>query len=254
MKYLKTFESVPLGDWYPQQPSDVVAKLNTQVKLLKIGAGVYSLQVKDHDLRGLIFLKPQEFYEGYSDRFRNQAFEIEDYMEWYKEYYHTGTFDYGPMWQGFNVPSNVLEACFQKNKKLTYYDHIMLSAMETIKQEEGDNKYYLVGVDQRGGVLSHEFAHAMYYLLPAYKEAMLALIEEMDDDDYKLVSTRLDEMGYAENVLLDEIQAWVATSNMRKTCKIGQEFVTLFKSYYKDNILPAVEIPIQYHPELHANP
>lgn len=216
-----------------------------RIRLTRIGNSVYSLQVKNANLRGLIFCKPQEYYEGYSDQFRNQAFELEDYIKWYKEFYGKKSFDYGANWAGFNVPSYVLEECFAKVKTITYYDKIMLSVMDTIKQTES-GKYYLVGVDYKNGVLYHEFAHAMFYLLDEYKTGMLDLISKIKRKEFKNLTKKLDNMGYPENVMNDELQAYISTSSMSKICSNGKDFIELFTKFYEENAIEPEIIEIKY--------
>jgi hypothetical protein len=106
------------------------------------------------------------------------------------------------------------------------YDKIMLSIISTIKKSEGNNNYYLLGVDElSNSLLEHEFAHAMWFTLPEYKSAMTQLNNECDkvvkDSMFKCIT----EYGYADHVLPDELQAYMSTG-------LGSKMKEMNKSKY----------------------
>jgi len=162
----------------------------------------------------MVFLRSQEYYESAFEEIIKKQFKFSDYMNLYKQHYGKQEFTYGSDWSGFNIPSNVLEECMFNvpQDEINTYDKIMLSIIHTIKQQEGDNKYYLLVVNElNNDLLEHEFAHAMYFVEPNYKSEMMKLNQECDVLVKKLMYKVITEYGYADHVLPDELQAYLST-------------------------------------------
>ena len=76
--------------------------------------------------------------------------------------------------------------------------------------------FYVIG-GKKGdmNVIDHEIAHALFYMNDSYKAEM----EEMNYDffkkhrmQYSKMVKKLKKMGYGENVIKDEVQAYMSTS------------------------------------------
>ena len=92
--------------------------------------------------------------------------------------------------------------------------------------------FYIIG-GKKGdmNVIDHEIAHALYYMNESYKG-------EMDDLNYdffkkhsmqysKIVKA-LKKMGYGENVIKDEVQAYMSTSKKSElVIKFGLDYDTV---------------------------
>ena len=135
----------------------------------------------------------------------------------------------------FNIPED----------EINTYDKIMLSIIKTIKEVEGDSKYYLLGVDELSNrLLEHEFAHAMWFTLTDYKEAMFKLNTECDkvvkDSMFKCIT----DYGYADHVLPDELQAYMSTGlaskmedmNIPNIEEWQQKYREVFDQYYNKSL------------------
>jgi len=220
--------------------------LNT-INLYHCGDHIYAVVINDQHSRAMVFIRPQEFYESIFDEIVHKQFKFNRYMDIYKQHYGKQEFTYGSDWSGFNIPSNILEECMFNidPEDINTYDKIMLSVIKEIKKIEGDNKYYLLGVDKlKNDLLEHEFAHAMYFTLPDYKSKMDKLTSECDENVKRKMFKSIVDYGYADHVLSDEMQAYMATGlgyeqeildipNIEIEMK---KYNNLFNEYYSKNL------------------
>ncbi len=209
------------------------------IELYHCGDHIWAVKIEDSYTRGMIFLRPQEYYESSFEEIINQQFKFSRYMDIYKQHYGKQEFTYGNDWAGFNIPSNILEECMFNIPKdeINNYDKIMLSIIHTIKETEGDNRYYLLGIDELDeSTLEHEFAHAMYFTLPEYKLQMDKLTSKcgVKDEMYRSIT----EYGYADHVLPDEMQAYMATGladnmDIPNAEKWVKKYRNIFDTYFQ---------------------
>lgn len=217
------------------------------IELYHVGDHIYAIRIKDDHSRAMLFMRPQEFYESAFEEIIKKQFKTSRFMNMYKQHYGKQEFTYGDDWSGFNIPSDVLEDCMFNidSDDINTYDNVMLSIISDIKKAEGDNKYYLLGVDELDNdLLEHEFAHAMYYTLPEYKLAVNELTSKCDpvikDAMYKCIT----EYGYADHVLPDEMQAYMSTGlgSVMEEMDIPnieeemEKYREVFEVYYTDNL------------------
>lgn len=206
------------------------------IELYHCGDHIWVIKVEDSYTRAMIFLRPQEFYESSFEEIINKQFRFSRFMDIYKLHYGKPEFTYGNDWAGFNIPSDILEDCMFNipDDEINNYDKIMLSIISTIKNIEGDDKYYLLGVDElEEDVLQHEFAHAMYFTLPEYKIEMDKLTKRCDDSVKESMYKCITEYGYADHVLPDEMQAYMATGLGDKMEEMKIENIDRWCSEYK---------------------
>jgi hypothetical protein len=171
----------------------------------------------------------QEFYE--SQKFKGKYFTLEEFIDyWAKEFGH-GSFDYPARWNGFNLPSTLIEKWYEvfefSNEDIREREIELSDAIEELRCEDIDSaeKYYVIGVHKqcskevRQDVIEHETAHALYYLCPAYKKLASKLIKKLSKKDYEAAAKTLTKMGYGKNVLKDEMQAYFSTQEYNSKIK-----------------------------------
>jgi hypothetical protein len=169
-------------------------------------------------------------------------------MKWYKEEFNNEYFSYSSDWSGFNIPSEIIESCSKNIQDFNEYDKIMLSIYDTIRKEEKD-KFYLIGTDMDdGSLLHHEVAHGMYYTNDKYKRDVLSLIHAMPQRVHTRLCKRLLNTGcYAENVLDDEIQAYISTGYLMFGMeRYARAFRRRFVHYYKELDKDAIKVKVDY--------
>ena len=239
-------------------PPKNIKNILSQIELFEMYPKIYALVIKDDKLRARVFMRYQEFYESDSDSFRGQGFKWQDYVKFYKEKTKKDYFSYHEDWAGYNVPCTSIESCISKIPDINFYDLIMFSVVDTIKAKVGSDNYYLIGIDQSTGddpsLIFHEVAHGLWFVNPIYKRKQMNNIEQMDPRVRNAVAKKITGMGYGENVVDDEIQAYLSTGvgdNMTRIKDIKPSqfpFKETFDSY-SGKIKPK-RIPIDWSTDL----
>jgi len=150
-----------------------------------------------------MFLRFQEYYE--SPEFSGKAFTLDEFKNWYSP---NGRFTYYSDWDGFNIPSWVLDP-FKEGK----LDPLAQDELDFISLFGGrDGKFYIIGTHgQEPDALNHEIAHGLYYVEPAYKEQVLKAVSGLKETSRKAIFDFLAE-DYAESSLEDELHAYLLDS------------------------------------------
>ena len=172
------------------------------------------VKADSQDELGLTFMRFQEHYESANPEFRNKIFTVGQIRNWYSETY--GSNCYHIHWVGFNFPSRVLipfkEGLFDP---LTNEEKNLLDKLQYRK----DN-FYIIG-SQDNSILRHELSHALYSSNLKYKKEIDSFILKnkrklKEPFDYIL------SKGYCEDVLNDELQAYITDNDdnelINKTC------------------------------------
>ncbi len=112
---------------------------------------------------------------------------------------------YTAEWSGYNFPGSTLDP-FIKGlfDPLTSIEQDIVEALR-YRQD----RFYVIGTygdDDPGDTLNHEIAHALYYVNADYKAAVDSVLAPMDLAGIKQM---LRDWGYCEEVLDDEVQAYI---------------------------------------------
>jgi hypothetical protein len=157
------------------------------------------------DELGLTFMRFQEHYESANPDFRNKIFTQGQLKRWYSEEY--GSNSYHSHWVGFNFPSSVLipfkEGLFDP---LTIEEQRLLELF----RYRSDN-FYIIGA-QSGGTLRHELAHALYASNSKYKDELDKFLLK-NKSKLKNTLKYIKDKGYCDEVLFDEIQAYITDND-----------------------------------------
>jgi len=236
IKSYKLFLEKLITDHSRLLPLDMQKHLQS-IELYHVGDHIWAVKVTDSHSRAMLFLRAQEFYESIFDEIIKKQFKFSRFSELYQQYYDKQEFTYGADWSGFNIPSTVLEECMLNvpEEEMNTYDKKMISIINTIKEVEGDHNYYILGVDELANdLLEHEFAHAMYFTLPEYKSEMDSLTTQCDENVREMMFKCIVDYGYADHVLQDEMQAYMATGLGKKMKELNIEGIEDWCRKYKE--------------------
>lgn len=154
---------------------------------------------------GLTFMRFQEHYESASLDFRGKIFTQGQLRRWYSETY--GSNSYHSHWIGFNFPSKVLvpfkEGLFDP---LTIEEQRLLDLFKY----RSDN-FYIIGA-QSNSTLRHELAHALYASNVKYRDEINKFLIK-NKNKIKQTAKYILDKGYCEEVLYDEIQAYITDND-----------------------------------------
>lgn len=222
-------------------PPSNIKNILSQIELFEMYPKIFALVIKDDKLRARVFMRYQEFYESDSDTFRGKGFKWYDFVKFYKKKTKKDYFSYHEDWAGYNIPCNSIESCIALIPDINFYDLIMFSVIDTIRDKVGGENFYLIGIDQSNGedpsLIFHEMAHGLWFSSAIYKNKQLKNIERLNPNTRETLSRKISGMGYGENVVDDEIQAYLSTGtdtsmNRIKGIKEAQiPFKNVFDSY-----------------------
>lgn len=207
------------------------------MNITEIRPNVFYIKYKTQYDACMAFVRVQEFYESPYKSIRGKSFTLEEYMDVYAK--DRGHFDYDKVWNGFNVPSTTVDKFLKVCKPLRLKEIQFLKSFIP-KLQKG--KFYLIaGADDR--IVTHETAHAYYYLSAEYKKEMKCLIDRIPPLMKASYCEKLLKNGYCHAVLEDELQAYFVDSAKykkdlifkKKLCpaltKLCNQFYEVFKKY-----------------------
>ena len=160
----------------------------------------------------LAFCRVEEYYEGQPQLNRKYTSFV-DFIDFFMK--DDGSINYFNYWSGFNIPGDVFKEWFQKEMSDKTYWELAL-ADEVEKKLDLTEPFYVIG-GKKGdmNVIDHEIAHALYYMSESYKGEMESLNYDFFKNhrmQYSKMVKKLKKMGYGENVIKDEVQAYMSTS------------------------------------------
>ena len=244
----------------PKNPPKNIQSILSQIKLFEVYPKIFAVVIKDDKLRARVFMRYQEFYESDSDTFRGKGFKWSDFVKYYKMKTKNDIFTYHEDWAGYNIPCDSIESCMRLIPDLNFYDLIMFSIVDTIKKKVGNDKFYLIGIDQSDGddpsLIFHEVAHGLWFADRNYKFKQTSNIESLSPTTKDILSKKISGMGYGDNVVDDEIQAYLSTGIDRSMTRIKdiKSAQVKFKSVFDDyaSKIKPQEIPIDWSTNLNA--
>ena len=208
-------------------------------RLVKQIDRVYAAYIDTPYNLGMTFVRIQEYYE--SPKFKGKHFSLEDFMDYWANKHGEGSFDYPMAWSGFNVPGKAIKGWmkkFPKNDMREKEEALLNRFLARLKKDNVNlEDSYLIGVSSKDKkevkeTIRHEIAHALYLLYPKYKKSCNAIFKRINKKPtwamrVKAAEEKLISMGYCNNVLLDELQAYWSTSE--PTRKDELESYDIFK-------------------------
>lgn len=194
---------------------------------------VYLIESKTRQDLAVTFMRFQEYYE--SPVFSGRAFSVDEFAAWYVSEY--GAFTYCQDWSGFNIPSWVLEP-FRNGEfgPLTEKEENFLNLFKNV---HGD--FYIIGAtsqdEECADTIKHEFAHGAFFTNKDYRRDV---INCLNTHRPSVVRIALREMGYGENVLEDETNAYLLTEPqtlkeklcLNEGCRLRRILDKIFFKYF----------------------
>src|SRR3989344_4556885 len=178
-----------------------------------MGYPIYLIESKTRQDLAATFMRFQEYYE--SPVFRGRTFSADEFAAWYASEF--GAFTYHQDWSGFNIPSWVLEPF--KNGEFDPLTAKEKNLLNFFKNIYGD--FYIIGAtsqdEECADTIKHEFAHGAFFTNKEYREDVINFLNAKKPH---VVRVALQEMGYADNVLEDETNAYLLTEHQTLASKV----------------------------------
>lgn len=204
----------------------------------RVAEGIYLLRFETQYELTSTFLRVQEHYE--SPEFHGRIFTLEQYMDWYVA--ENGAFTYFKDWSGFNVPSTAFAPFYAgKFDPLTRKEQRLLGLFRNLQ-----GRFYVIGIYDGGkkGTLTHELAHALFFIDDDYRHAVR---EAMRGYDTSALEKKLIGAGYARHVIPDEVQAYIVAPSgelgaaSRALMPLRRKLRALFRQHAKGLSVPVIK-------------
>lgn len=160
----------------------------------------------------LTLARVQEFYESPHIHIRNRFFTWDTFMDTYMDDY--GEIDYFYIWSGFNIPGKVFDSFFSLfSNSLSKREQKLYDSVQHNRGQSIDDFYIIGSLKDDTETMNHELLHAHYYLNEGYRTKANKLVESLPVDTRLSLETSLIKIGYSNEVLTDEINAYLSTEN-----------------------------------------
>lgn len=216
--------------------------MKVRYRLKELYPGIYLCTIKDVYELAMTFCRVQEYYESPLTGIRNKQFTLIEFMHKYSKQ-REGVFTYAADWEGFNVPGNVVAELYRKGiKDYNYYDEVIHEIHVKINSTlEKKNNYYLIGSNGDKHTIAHELCHGFYFVDTDYKNNANRITKNLTPSVRNKAITVLKSLGgYHQAVMLDELQAYLATE-----VSVFKDNATFNKAQLKN--LTSVALEHKYH-------
>lgn len=210
-----------------------------KLKAKQIRKNIFHVVFPNQHLMSSTMFRLQEFYESPIKKVQGHVLSLDRMIDLYAEKY--GRFTYFEDWNGFNVPDYTIKEFFDRYSRiLTEKEYLLERAIQKIILESDEKTYLIATWDPRH--LSHEIAHGFFHIYPEYKTMMSEMVHSYE---YKnILFKKLRKLGYLQKVLIDEVQAYMATSipssilntlELPTSWKYTPDFKNAFQRFDKHN-------------------
>jgi len=190
------------------------------VKQLKFNAVL--VQAETNVILSKTFLRFQEYYE--SPEFKNRIFTIGQIKNWYSQKYGADT--YIKDWTGFNFPSQVLNPFRQGLfDPLTRYEKCFIDLFKY-----RHDSFYIIGANDES-TIRHELSHAMFSYSMQYRTQINQLCKTYAKQ-LKPLKEFLLQKGYHQDVINDELQAYITDNDELAKSKLDETIIDKFNKTY----------------------
>lgn len=161
----------------------------------------------------LTMCRVQEFYESAHEHIRDQYFCWETFLETFTK--DDGVLDYFSYWSGFNIPSTAFcrfFTLFSSKQDLTTREQKLFDEVNALV-DVGGPFYVIAALAGEADTIDHELAHALFHINPVYRLLVTERVQLICSVVRDHMCSVMHQLGYAEQVFDDEINAYLATSD-----------------------------------------
>lgn len=168
---------------------------------------VFHIQFPNQQELASAFLRFAEYYQN--PFFKGKIFTLDEFREWYIKNSvngkKTGKFTYYSDWDGFNIPSSVLETFYEgKFNPLSDREKKLLEVFKNKRK----NNFYIIGTFRNisKATKKHEIAHGLFNTNSEYKREVLNIIRGIGTTDKRILYGFLRNYcgGYHQDFLEEE--------------------------------------------------
>jgi hypothetical protein len=213
-------------------------------QIIPIDSSIFHLKFKKKADMFLGLMRCQEFYECRDKNIRGKKFSLEKLIEAYCKMNDEGSFTYFDDWSAFNIPDYSIRNFLELNgDNLLEHEKVVFDKIGSLVEIKSNiaptAKSYLIATYTHKNEdsqldLDHEIAHGLFYTSTMYNKIVTDMVNRMDKKVLNRLFNSLRKMNYCDEVLHDEVQAYLSTGaesmiNCRKD--IARPFAKFFKQY-----------------------
>lgn len=194
------------------------------------------VQFEDKRDLALSFCRTQEFQESKLSNIKGIPVSFAEFVHAHMD--SKGVITYFHEWDGYNFSDEVWRKWLPWER--TKHERELIEIMEAHLNMR--KPFYVIGaMIGDNETVKHELAHALWYLDANYRRmagAIMQTFKDYDRFDYDRMCAALSNMGYADEVLDDELQAYMSTGTIAELKEIGfheivKPYVNRFRSNFK---------------------
>lgn len=204
------------------------------MKLIRSDKKILHFEFDTNKEMTLTFFRVEEHYESVYSNIREKTFSVMDFVETFME--DSGYIGYFENVYGFNVPGAAFKRFYERHAtQLTPREQALQAAVRSAVNWD-DDFYVIATVAGDDRTIDHEISHAIYYFEPGYRQRVAETIsQQLRPDLLEEMKAGLHDIGYVEDVVEDEIQAFMCSTPARKLRKIlGCSATRLDRQPFKD--------------------
>lgn len=179
--------------------------------------GVVHLSFPNRKEMTLSLCRAQEFYEASDERLRGRHFTWEAFVDAFTD--DEGKISYFSFWSGFNFPGTSYSK-FLDAFKLDLSDRETRVMEAVTSSVDMNGSFYVIGtLAGAEDTFRHETLHALYHVDDAYRTEATGLVLNMDHGVRTRMREGLARLGYGDNVIYDEIQAYLGSGGTEELAR-----------------------------------
>lgn len=185
----------------------------------------YHVNLKTCKDLGMFFLRLQDFY--LDDNLDNKFFTIDEFEDYYSKFHGGGEFNYYLDWQGYNMSScQLIQSLKHYRKKMNNFRGLELESLKMVEFINSIEKseWILIGTcgksSEQKTTLNHEIAHSIFHFDKKYRASVKKEIKKVPTKHLSRSLNFLKGLGYEEEIILDELNAYWSTDPTYDELKI----------------------------------
>jgi hypothetical protein len=172
---------------------------------------------------GLAFLRYVEFTDSNDSKYNGKAIAISEFLN--------DNNDYLDSWDGFAVNSQTILDVISLGIPDKRFSDILI---ENLVKDNNDCHFIITNKQSKPETFDHELSHAYFHLNIDYYNKVIDLVDDLPDDIFNMMESILLNMGYNEESIYIEINAYFATGLISAMPEIDKSILNKFETLFKE--------------------
>jgi len=171
----------------------------------------------------LAFLRYVEFTDSNDSKYNGKAIAISEFLN--------DNNDYLDSWDGFAVNSQTILDVISLGIPDKRFSDILI---ENLVKDNNDCHFIITNKQSKPETFDHELSHAYFHLNIDYYNKVIDLVDDLPDDIFNMMESILLNMGYNEESIYTEINAYFATGLISAMPEIDKLILNKFETLFEE--------------------